>query len=49
MYKISFLLFISICMAHTVDPQIALENDNVAAAIKADDIAALEHALETEF
>lgn len=42
-------LFISICMAHTVDPQIALENENVREAIKADDIARLENVLEEEF
>lgn len=42
-------LFISICTAHTVLPEIALENEAVIAAIKADDVAALEHALESEF
>lgn len=41
--------FASICAQYSIDPAIALENDNVIAAIRAGDVAALAAVLASEF
>jgi hypothetical protein len=41
--------FAALCGAYLIDPAIALENDNVIAAIKAADVAGLIAILENEF
>ena len=41
--------FNTLCAAYYIDPAIALENDNVIAAIRAGDIAALTAILQNEF
>jgi hypothetical protein len=41
--------FATLCAAQCIDPAIALENDNVIAAIRAGDIAALTAVLQNEF
>jgi hypothetical protein len=41
--------FNNLCAAYLIDPAIALENDNVIAAIRAGDVAALTVILQNEF
>jgi hypothetical protein len=41
--------FNTLCAAYYIDPAIALENDNVIAAIRAGDIAGLTAILQNEF
>ena len=41
--------FATLCAAYQIDPAIALENDNVIAAIRAGDVASLTAILENEF
>jgi len=41
--------FAVICGQYLIDIGIALENENVIAAVKAGDILALHHVLQTEF
>jgi hypothetical protein len=41
--------FAALCGAYLIDPTIALENDNVIAAIRAGDVAALTAVLQNEF
>lgn len=41
--------FTNLCAAYLIDPAIALENDNVIAAIRAGDVAKLTAILENEF
>jgi len=41
--------FNTLCAAYLIDPAIALENDNVIAAIRAGDVAALTATLQNEF
>lgn len=41
--------FATLCDQYSIDPAIALENDNVIAAIRAGDAAALVNILQNEF
>jgi hypothetical protein len=41
--------FIYLCNESNIEPAIALENDNVIAAIRAGDVAALTAVLQNEF
>ena len=41
--------FVAICVEKTIDPSLALENNDVIQAIKAGDIAALITALDNQF
>ena len=41
--------FIYLCNESTVEPSIALENDNVIKAIKDDDLEMLQFILDNEF
>lgn len=47
--KITRLEFTAYCVAVTIDPAIALENDNVAQAIKQRNRVALRRVLQEEF
>jgi hypothetical protein len=48
-YKMTQNQFNTLCAAYYIDPAIALENDNVIAAIRAGDVAALTAVLQNEF
>ena len=41
--------FMALCQARSISPDIALENDEVAQAIRANDIALLITLLDTQF
>lgn len=43
------LAFIALCDKHLIDPAIALENDNLAAALKNRDDAEVERIFREEF
>lgn len=47
--KITRIEFTAYCVQATINPAIALENDNVAQAIKQRDRAELRRVLESEF
>ena len=41
--------FVALCTARTIDPSIALENDDVIQAIKSGDIELLTSILDSQF
>ena len=41
--------FLAICVEHTIDPELALENDDVRQAVKLDDVFWLVAILHNQF